>query len=1548
MTDNWESGGTNSHVILEDATSFLATHGSPNVSTKLTNGRSTTNGHGVNSKPEQRKSEPFVFFGRDEQACQRMIAGTKSYIEQQQHRNHSLNTAELMRDVSFTLNLHRTRFPSGWVSTQVVPYTEKDLTSAIQSLDSSSSAAPQLKPVRLETRSQAQPLRIGMVFTGQGAQWHAMARELIDVYPIFRATLDEAGCFVKEFGATWSLIEELMMRDASTTRVNTTALSIPICVAVQIALVRLLQTWGIEPTAVTSHSSGEIAAAYAVGALSLRQAMAVGYYRAAFAADMTKRSKGPKGAMVAVGLGKDGAKAYLDKLTSASVNAVVACINSPNSVTIAGDEGAVEQVLDMANKDGVFARRLKVDTGYHSHHMIPIAEPYREALRTALVQESGKSISDVSTKTLDVLFSSPVTGGRITDIKQLATPSHWVASLLQPVRFVESLTDMVVGEVDGPASTGHNNVDVIVEVGPHTALGGPIKETLSLPQFEGLELPYMGCLVRNENARDCMLTMSLNLLRKGHQVDLAQLSGSSNSRSLHERPRVLTDLPSYPWNHNIKHWAEARVHQAYRQRDQKPHYLLGMRVPGSNPDAATWRQIVRVSELAWLRDHVVQGAILFPGAGYICLAIEASKQLAGSSADNHIPTGYSLRDVEIHQALVVPDNAAGIEVQTILRSVSDKIMGARGWREFEILSVTADSRWTQHAKGLIMTDLSPVDDDKITTSLLEESAYTRRIDPENMWASLRRLGLNHGPSFQNTKSITQDGSPKSNVRLGVTTIGVADCDCNTEPEDRHVLHPTTLDSVFIASYAALPAAGANDEGARVPRSIQKLWVSAAMPTEARHTFTCNTKLGHVSAQSIQADVVVVDGLGAGKAVLEMEGLVCQSLGRSATASAGGQDQDQQEPWTKELATKIEWAPDVLLSIGLPGATQAIKAEISQPMMISPSDEAVLMGLRRVCVYFCHDAMQVLTDADIAKLEWHHVKYYKWMRDTLALAASCGLGPDSDTWIHDSGLVRERNMALAEAQSADGELIVRLGPLLVPMLRGEQAPLEVMMQDKLLFKYYANAFRFAPGFVQFTEMLRAVVHKNPRARVLEIGAGTGGATRFALKTLGTDAEGGPYVDSWHFTDISSGFFEAARAEFSAHSRFLDMKFDRLDIEQDPAAQGFELESYDIVVACQVLHATKSMARTMSHVRSLMKPGAQLLLMETTQDQIDLQFIYGLLPGWWLSEEPERVSSPSLTTPFWEKILKGAGFTNGIDVELRDYEGSEDMYAISNMLVSVPTPQLKLDEGSIVIVTSSKAPLPTDWLQHLQECVSTTVGGNNLAAVQRLESSDESSYRGKFCIFVGEIDEPLLASLNVTALNGIKTMATSCKGLLWVTRGGAVECSNPQMALVNGFLRVIRNEYVGRKFLTLDLDPTQSPWVLSDASAIVHVLKTGLAETSTVAASSFTAEESEFALRDGLLLVPRIFKDVSRNKLISPDAVDWSSGDSIPEAPLYQEDRPLRLHVGMPGMLDSLVFDDDEEYEDYADENTVEIEPRAYGVNFRDVMVALDQLRERVSK
>lgn len=797
------------------------------------------------------------------------------------------------------------------------------------------------------------------------------------------------------------MIEELY-RDAATTRVNTAALSIPICVVVQIALVRLLRAWGIEAAAVTSHSSGEIVAAYTVGALDLQQSMAAAYYRVVMAGEIIKRGEGPKGAMAAIGVGEDAARKYLGGLTEQSGKAVVACVNSPDSVTISGDKTAVVEVVSLAEEDNVFARRLRVETAYHSHHMDPMAEDYRQALRSVFPSEDNASDQE-----LDVIFSSPVTGGRISHARQLRDPEHWVQSLVQPVEFVKSLTDMVLGRAEDP--TG--NIDVILEVGPHTALGGPIKETLVLPEFAKINLPYMGCLVRKEDACDCMFAAALNLLRRGQLLNLPKMS--TNFAPVQS---VLTDLPSYPWNHSVRHWIESRHSATYRAREQSVHHLLGLEIPGAIPKALVWRQQVRVSESTWLRDHVVQGSILYPGSGYLCLAIEAMKQIAEKNAEEGQLSSVALRDVEIYSALVVPDNAGGIELQTSLQSVSDKDISARDWKRWEISSVTADNRWAHHAHGLIQAkfDAPPP---KIAGSIDHGMNYVRQINPEDLWAGLRALGLNHGPSFRNISSIKQDGCIKDTRRC-VTTITVPDA---SAAFDKHVIHPATLDSIVVTSLAALPIAGANDQGPRVPRSIRSFRISTSMNATAGHEYVCNTKLPHNDLNTLSANITLADGQ---HSVLEIRGLVLQSLGPSGLII--------DEPWNRELCTEMRWAPDLTktLSLNLSGASQGLQKMLNPAGKTWQYEKDILMRLRRVCVSFCLDAVQDLAIEDLHNLTPYHAKYFAWMKDVLDLAAAKRLGPKSDSWMSDSKQVRQRNIALAASQSVEGELVCSIGPMLV--------------------------------------------------------------------------------------------------------------------------------------------------------------------------------------------------------------------------------------------------------------------------------------------------------------------------------------------------------------------------------------------------------------------------------------------------------------------------------------------------------------------------------------
>ncbi len=1503
--NNFGAGGTNAHIIVESADSVLPRREAPQPSQKY-------------------KTKVLVLSAKSEQACKSLVSNLKDWLNT---KKGIANEEMLLENVIYTLGQRRSFLP--WVAAHRVPFSRgiDEVTKALES--------PQFQPVRVSRRP-----RIGMVFTGQGAQWHAMGRELIIAYPSFKASLEEGETYLKELGADWSLLEELH-RDTVTTRVNDTAMSIPICVALQLSLVRLLRALGVTPTAVASHSSGEIAAAYTVGALNYKSAMAAGYYRAVLAADKTRRNGVIKGGMIAIGAGIEHTESYLDRLKSG--RAVSACINSPSSVTVAGDISAVQEIEDIAKADGVFARKLRVDTAYHSHHMDLIAEPYREALYNHQIQSA-----EASDTLASVSFSSAVTGGRILSVDELAQPEHWIQSLTQPVRFVDAISDMVLGDFD-PSGT---SIDAIVEVGPHSTLGGPVKEILGLPEFNGIQIPYYSCLLRKTNARDSIQDLVASLLREGYPIDLGPVNFPWGKWP---HVRVLTDLPSYPWDHRVRYWHESRVNKAIRERSQPPNALLGSLEPWANPRTPSWRQILRVDDEPWIRDHTIDSSTLYPAAGFVCRAIEAMAQLTKIQEDSKTNPrvnddisktviGYRLRDIEIEQALVVPDHVESFEIQTTLSSVSDKAIGSQGWMQFVISSVTsADAKWTQHATGMISFDFG--DANEMSKIAITEAwkkfltSSTRPFNSDDFYSSMRFSGIKYGPTFQNIKTVVQSSKSK----MSETTFVVADMSVSKSLPPSHILHPTTLDSIIQAAYTTLPEAQLRQGSLKVPQSISNLWVSKGISREPGHQFKAHSSRSRGDARSVEANISVMDlDEQAGKTVhqvLKMEGLMLTSIG----AGDVGPEKQQSKPWEKEICNKLEWAPDI--SLATTTNLHTFKQQLCSPP--DPKEAHVVMDLRRVCIYFIHDALVALTESDIDQLDDHHRKHYTWLQNQLQLAKNGKLGVDSTKWTLNGDSERRRRMDEAAKDSVNGEMVCRLGPHLAAILRRDTPPLELMMEDKLLYKYYSNMLKADRSFQHAASLLQRLVHKNPRSRILEIGGGTGGETRYALKVLGTTQTGGPMASLYHFTDISAAFFETAAAEFSEWSEI--MQYSKLDIEKDPANQGFENSSYDIVIACQVLHATKSMANTMANVRKLLKPGGRILLVETTRDQMDVQFVFGLLPGWWLSEEDERTSSPSLSVPFWDRVLNSTGFT-GVDLEVHDSE-SEDMYSISTIMsTALPSQSSRLTSEDIVLAISSKAPPPSSWQESLQRSIASTMTIDGpLVAVHGLDSSATLVYTGKICVFLGELSQPLLHNLDAIELEGIKAMVASCKGLLWVTHGGEVNSEQPDRGLAVGFMRALRNEYVGRKFLTLDLDPNTPSWSEKAASIILKVLKTEFAGADGTSAYD-TPSEFEYAERDGCILVPRMQKNIDRNKIILPEPIDYSATENMSIEPFHQVDYPLSLQAGVPGRLDSLMFDHDLRSSirdgSVIAEDAVQIEPYAYGLNSRDVSVAWDQLDERV--
>ena len=330
----------------------------------------------------------------------------------------------------------------------------------------------------------------------------------------------------------------------------------------------------------TGHSSGEIAAAFAAGALTFESCLSIAYYRGIVAAKLKDKYPNMKGAMLAVGTSQEHAASMIEELENGQV--VVACINSPSSVTASGDESAIDELQSAAEKKGLFTRKLRVDVAYHSPHMDLVAEEYREAI---------KNVRPVASKSVQ-FFSSLM--GRKTSTFALGS-SYWVSNLKSPVEFAKSLLNCC--SLDKEGSTPQGSVTHLIEIGPHSALKGPIRAILSAAPRTKQKIEYSCALVRKENAVMSTLKLASELFMKGYSLDMSAVNFPSNAPKL----KVLSDLPPYPWNHETQFWHESRISQSHRMKSRPRNDLIGTLVVDSNDLEPRWRNILRLDDIPWVR-----------------------------------------------------------------------------------------------------------------------------------------------------------------------------------------------------------------------------------------------------------------------------------------------------------------------------------------------------------------------------------------------------------------------------------------------------------------------------------------------------------------------------------------------------------------------------------------------------------------------------------------------------------------------------------------------------------------------------------------------------------------------------------------------------------------------------------------------------------------------------------------------------------------------------------------------------------------------------------
>ena len=908
-------------------------------------------------------------------------------------------------------------------------------------------------------------------------------------------------------------------------------------------------------------------------------------------------------------------------------------------------------------------------------------------------------------------------------------------------------------------------------------------------------------------------------------------------------------------------------------------------------------------QLPWIRDHIVQGDIIFPGAGYITMAIEAIRQLHKS---NESIKGYILKQVDILRATIIPEDSDGVELQLFLEPASQKSLEP-DTRSFHIYTPLSDGTWAETARGYIAVSnkerpahlvLRSVDHIG-TTEMCHEATK-----PSEFYERLYAMEIKHGKIFQAITDI------RSGDNSSLSTIVVPDSALQMPQhwQHSHVVHPITLDCVFQAAYSALSNQGLHMVGAAVPRHIDTLFISTDINPRPGSQLEAHSRVLHCNGQGFGASLVVTPSGSNDDAVIQIDGMHFQSVG-----SITSNDTESQF----DMYAFEDWVPSVHLNnvIELFGPHLQRTAD--------PSELSLSQDLTQAVYHLIADAMAVLKSEETLNFAWYHKSFYRWMELELRLASEDKLAPNSSKWTQVTPDAKAALFKRVTESGTHGQMTMRIGDNLTAILRREVEPLEVMLEGGLLYQFYQEMLHFPQSVQQTAQIAKAIALENPKIRILEIGAGTGGCTRPVLSALGGERDIPASFEHYVFTDISSGFFQTARDRFADFGDLIS--YQTLDIENDPAEQGFN-DKYDLIIAAQVLHATKKLSRTLNNVRSLLKDNGKLLMVETTRDTADVSLIFGTLPGWWLSEEPERKYSPNMSSQQWAPFLKEAGFT-GVDMDLRDCQNEEYMATsvIISTAVAKTTPKYK-KEVTLVYEGSNSA---FGWLESLAGKIKDLTGSE-----PEVVALGEADIKDKNYIFFSGLDKNTKKFQDFN-FDLIKDFAIKSGGLLWVTTGSAKDCDIPIHALHKGFLRTCRMEYSNKIFGSLDLDPSHD--LDEDSQAIVVKVFANLFNSAGA-----TLEDHEYAERRGQILLPRLQRDIFENNRIINNGTQTEMQPFVQNEP---DGRILKLEVSKPGLLDSLVFHDNKDFLLPLPEDWVEIEPRAYGINFRDVMGAMGQLDEQ---
>ena len=1126
-------------------------------------------------------------------------------------------TTAPLSDICFSANTGRSHFACKQV------FVANNKTALIQQIEEFLAQSP------LRSGTSVRP-KIAFLFTGQGAQYWGMARQLYETAPAFKSAIDR--CALVLLTEEIDLLKVLYAEDlenAEAPAIDQTANTQPVLFSVAYALTELWASWGVLPDSVMGHSIGEYAAAVAAGVMDVEDGL-----RLLAARGRLMQALPSGGAMVAVMANKE----QLAPLLSARVE--IAAVNGPENTVISGEISAVQSVAAQLETRGIKTKPLKVSHAFHS------------ALMEPMLAEFEQIACGVSYRSADIDFVSSVSGQVVADAEVARSddrsddwPKYWVKQICQPVQFSKAMETL--------AAEGHN---IFVEIGPRPTLIAMGQSCV--PSAQAVWLSSLSSPGRRSSDWKTLLSSLGTLYELGAEIDWAGFDSAY--------PRQSVQLPNYPFQRK-RYWLEAEAVARSRGTAlaNERYPLLGRSRAIANQNIQCFESQLSLDEPLNWRDHQVFGNPLLPAAAYIEIGLAAAKE----SLDN----SYYLASISLHQGLWL-DASDTTKLQTLITRKDQstyefEIYSANDSANANTANAQANTQWIRHATGLMKkTDISGVSSIGISDADLA-GIQQRLADGESksqLYQQFSARGIDYGPAFQSIQ-VWSKSTTEAHALLELSAL-------RSDRAASFLMHPVAIDAGLQLSGATLSESPLESPLESTKIKSAKIETKSYLPVEIEQfrvhqpisMRTAEDKVWVRAQRRIQAaeQRVVVDVSwisSQGHMLAEMKGLVLQEV----TASQVSHQIFNQSP----DANRVQWLHKL--------SWQA------QPLPLAPADSLVppkalcqqlapsFLNLSQQTDFVSAQSLQpALNKLAIAYIQQALIKL-GWTAEpieapietaTASLADAFGvvtthrklfarcllLLQEADAWTALDPQPIYQQLAQQLAISAELTLLSRCGEHLADIFQGHLDSLTLLFPDGDLTDLTA-LYQNAPGPQLMNRLVCEAVlttaarsPKDRTLRILEIGAGTGGTTAHLLSALSELSHSVDYL----FTDISPRFITAAKARFQNFD-FVDYAL--LNIENSVEDQGFT-SSFDIVITANVLHATADLHHALSHVSALLAPGGQLLLIEGTQPIGWVDLVFGLTPGWWrFTDTALREKHPLISVEKWQRLLKSVGFESAETIQ-----------------------------------------------------------------------------------------------------------------------------------------------------------------------------------------------------------------------------------------------------------------------------------------------------------